>query len=405
MTNSNDSSSSLIRNQLLPKEEMLETGKPKMKLKIGVPRENQKIENRVALTPESIEILVNKGHEVFVESDAGKQASYSNKKYSDHGAIVVADKSEVYRCDIILKVAPMTIEEADLLTSAQLIISSLHFNENLEGYIKKLMEKKATAIAFENLKDDDNLYTIDRTMSEISGATAILIAAEYLSNIHEGKGVYLGGITGITPAEVVIIGAGTTGEYAAKAAIGLGAQVKVFDNSNIKLRKLQNNIGQRVFTSVIHNKVLEKALSSADVVIGALPPHEIGMKYIVSEKMIKKMKEGSVVIDLTIDHGGCFETSECRTHQNPVFKKFGVIHYCVPNIPSRVARTASIALSNVFVPLLLSIDEYGGIKYLLQNDMGVRHSVYLYNGILTNLFIGEKLGIPSKDITLLMAAF
>lgn len=389
----------------IPQEEKLEVGKAKKKLKIGIPKENHDIENRVALSPESVEILVQKGHEVLIQSGAGIQASYQDINYSEFGGMVIDNVNEIYQCDIVLKVAPLTTSEIDMLIGNQLIISSLHITEDLNQYIRKLLEKKVTSIAFENLKDDENYYPIDRSMSEISGSAAVLIAAEYLSNVHKGKGVFLGGITGITPANVVILGAGTTGEYAAKAALGLGAEVKVFDNSNIKLRRLQNNIGQRLYTSVLHDRVLDKALVSADVVIGAVHITKHVPRYIIKEEQVKKMKKGSVIIDVSIDQGGCVETSECRSHKDPVFEKYGVIHYCVPNIPSRVARTATIALSNVFTPLLLNIGEYGGIKYLLQNDVGVRHGVYIYNGILTNAYLGESLGIPSKEIELLMAAF
>ncbi len=404
-TESNISPIFLRKGAFLPQEEMLEVKKPKKRLKIGIPKENQRQENRVTLTPEAVENLIEKGHEVLIEKGAGKQASYSDKNYVDRGGLILSDRKEIFHCDIILKVAPLTPGEIDLLKGDQIVISSLHFNADLGNYINKLLKKKITAIAFENLKDDGDYYPIDRSMSEISGATAIFIAAEYLSNIHRGKGVFLGGITGITPCEVVVLGAGTAAEYAARAALGLGALVKVFDNSNVKLRRLQNNLGQRLYTSVFHNRVIEKALVSADVVIGAIHLTRRGPRYFITEDMVRKMKSGSVIVDISIDQGGCIETSECRTHENPVFKKHGVIHYCIPNIPSRVARTASIALSNIFAPLLISLGELGGLKNLLKEDLGVRHGVYAYNGILTNSHIGDILGLPSKDIELLMAAF
>ncbi len=388
-----------------PQEEMLEVGKARKKFKIGIPKENHQIENRVSLTPESVDNLVSRGHEVYVEKDAGIQASYKDANYVDYGAYIVNTKREIFQCDIIVKVAPVSLPEIDLLTGNQILISSLHFNDHLEQYIRKLLEKKITAIAFENLKDEENFFPIDRTMNEISGSTSILIAAEYLSNVHHGKGVFLGGITGITPAEVVILGAGTKGEFAARAALGLGAHVNLFDNSNVKLRILQDNIGQRLYTSIFHKPVLERALETADVVIGALNITEEGPQYLVTEEMVQRMKAGSVIVDLSIDQGGCFETSECRSHQNPVFTKYNVIHYCIPNVPSRVARTASIALSNVFIPLLVNLGENGDIKQLLKTDIGVRHGVYIYKGILTNQLIGKMVGISAKDLELLMAAF
>jgi alanine dehydrogenase len=389
----------------LPQEEMLEIGKRTEKLVIGIPKENKKYESRVGLTPEAVELLVNNGHEVMIEKDAGAAANYTDNDYSECGGQIVNKKSDVYQCDIILKIAPPTMEELELFKTNQVLFSSFHFLSQSEEYIRKLMQKKVTAISFEGLKDKDHCYPVVRSMSEIAGITSILIAAEYLSNAHEGKGVLLGGVTGITSTEVLIIGAGTAAEYAARAALGLGAFIKIFDTSITKLKRLQTNLSQRLFTSVFHPKVIEKHLKTADVVIGAVHFGENGPQHLVSEQMVKNMKKGAIIIDLSIDQGGCIETSECMMHSNPVYTKHGVIHYCVPNIASRVARTASIALSNVFNPLLLNIAEAGGIKKKLKDDMGLRHGVYVYNGILTSQRIGNYYGIPSKDIDLLMAAF
>jgi len=390
---------------LLPQEEMIEIGKKTEKLVIGIPKENRKYESRVGLTPEAVELLVNNGHEIIIEKDAGAAANYTNNDYSECGGLIVNKKSDVYQCDIILKIAPPTIEELELFKTNQVLFSSFHFLSLSEEYIRKLMQKKITALSFEGLKDKDNCYPVVRSMSEIAGTTSILIAAEYLSNVNEGKGVLLGGVTGITSTEVLIIGAGTAAEYAARAALGLGAFIKVFDPSITKLKRLQTNLSQRLFTSVFHPKVIAKHLKSADVVIGAIHFGERGPQHLISEEMVRNMKKGSVIVDLSIDQGGCIETSDCMIHSNPVYTKHGVIHYCVPNIASRVARTASIALSNVFNPLLLDIAEAGGIKNKMKEDIGLRHGVYIYNGILTNSRIGNYFGIPSKDIDLLMAAF
>ncbi|MFC2152698.1 alanine dehydrogenase [Bacteroidota bacterium] len=389
----------------LPQEEMLEIGKKKQKLVIGIPKEDKKYESRVGLTPEAVEILVNNGHEVIIEKDAGKAANYVNTDYSENGAQVVENKSDVYRCDVILKIAPPTLEEIDLFKNNQVLLSSLHFPSQSEDYIRKLMQKKITAISFEGLKDRENCYPVVRSMSEIAGTTSILIASEYLSNVHGGKGVLLGGVSGITPTEVIILGAGTAAEYAARAAIGLGAFIKVFDYSVTKLKRLQTNLSTRLFTSVFHPRVMKKHLKSADVIIGAVHLGAKGPQFLITEEMVKEMKKGAVIIDLSIDQGGCIETSECKNHSNPVYTKYDVIHYCVPNIASRVARTASIALSNVFNPLLLSIADAGGVQKHLKDDHGLRHGVYIYNGILTNDRIGNYFGIPSKDIDLLTAAF
>ncbi|MBU8891967.1 MAG: alanine dehydrogenase [Bacteroidales bacterium] len=389
----------------LPQEEMLETGKKRQKLVIGIPKEDTKNESRIGLTPEAVEILVNNGNEIFIEKNAGAAANYTDSNYSESGAQIVDNKSDVYRCDIILKIAPPTIEEIELFKNNQILFSSLHWPSQSEEYIRKLMQKKVTAISFEGLKDKENCYPVVRSMSEIAGTTSILIAAEHLSNVHNGKGVLLGGVTGITPTEVIILGAGTAAEYAARAAIGLGSFIKVFDHSISKLKRLQTNLSERLFTSVFHPRVIKKHLKSADVVIGAMHTGEKGFQFLITEDMVKEMKKGAVIIDLSIDQGGCIETSECRSHYNPVYTKFGVIHYCVPNIASRVARTASIALSNVFNPLLLNVAEAGGVQKQLKEDIGLRHGVYVYNGILTNARIGNYFDIPSKDLDLLMAAF
>jgi len=394
----------LQRQGLLPQEEMLEVAKKQHQLVIGIPKEGDKYESRIPLTPEAVEILVNDGHRVLIEPDAGKGANYVDTQFSERGGLIV-DAAEVFKADILLKISPLTVKEIGLLRDNQIIMSSLHYRNHSEEFIRSLMQKRTTALAFENIKDQYNCYPIIRSMSEIAGNTAILIAAEYLSNVNKGKGVMLGGVTGITPAEVVILGAGTAAESAARAALGLGAYVKIMDSSIHKLERLQDHLGMRLHTSVLHPQVLRKALKSADVVIGAIHFTELNSQFIVSEDMVAKMKKGSVIVDISIDQGGCFETSECRDHGNPIFTKHDVIHYCVPNIPARVARTASIALSNVIGPILMDIAASGGLIPIIKADPGLRQGVYMYNGILTNHIIGSQLGIPAQDINLLMAAF
>jgi len=390
---------------MFPQEEMLEVERKRSRLIIGIPKNNPKIEQRVALTPEAVEILVNQGHEVIIESGAGVPANYSDHTYSENGGFIVREKEQVYQCDIILKIAPLTTEEIDLLKGDQIIFSNVNLPQQDEEYFRSLMRKKVIAVAFEFLRGEDNSYPVIKAISEIAGTAAILVASEYLSNSRNGKGVMLGGVSGITPTEIVILGAGTAAEYAARAAMGLGASVKVFDYSLIKLRRLQKHLGTRVYTSVFHPRVLKKDIQSADVVIGAMYQYGNQPRFLLDEDMIRQMKEGTVIIDLSIDQGGCIETSEVRTLDNPTFTKYGVIHYCVPNIASRVARTASIALSNVFSPLLLQMGEYGGFISHLKENRGLRNGVYIYNGILTKKQIGDRFGIPSRDIDLLMAAF
>jgi alanine dehydrogenase len=405
--NENDQNfySSAHHRSLLPQEEMLEVKKQRKNLTIGIPKEISFQENRIALVPEAVGLIVQNGHEVIVETDAGKNAHFPDQEYSEQGARIVYSSEEIYKADVILKVAPPTPEETELIKPAQTLISALHYTVQEQGYFKKLISKKVTALSFEFIQDKTGTFPVVRAMSEIAGNTSVLIAAEYLSNPLYGKGTMLGGFSGITPTEVIILGAGTVGEFAARAAMGLGALVKIFDDSIYRLRRLQNNLNTRIFTSIIQPKVLLKSLKTADVVIGAIHSSSGRTPCIVTEQMVMEMRCGSVLVDVSIDQGGCFETSRVTNHSDPVFQMHGITHYCVPNIPSKVPHTASYALSNFFAPILLKIGEEGGIENLLKNDYGLRQGVYLYNGTLTNRFIGDYLSMPFQDIELLMAAY
>ncbi|MCC8411148.1 alanine dehydrogenase [Mucilaginibacter sp. UR6-1] len=385
-------------------ESMLEVKTRKNKLYIGIPKEVSFQENRIPLTPLSVALLVNNGHDVMLESNAGKAANFLDKDYSEQGGRIVYDTKTVYEADIIIKIAPPTLAEIELMKPGQLLISTLQPATMKAEILQALLNKKITALSFEHLLDEGGTLTVVRAMSEIVGATSILIAAEYLSNVFEGKGLMLGGITGVPPTEIVILGAGTVGEYAARTAISLGAEVKVFDPSIYKLRRLQNNIGSRVFTSVVQPIVLEKAITTCDVAIGALRAQAGRSPCIISEETVSRMKRDSVIIDVSIDQGGCFETSEVTNHTNPVFRKYDVIHYCVPNIASRVARTATYALTNIFAPILVDIGDQGGIKNVIWQKAGVRNAVYIYQGHLTNKHMGERFNIPCKDLDLLIVS-
>lgn len=396
---------SFARSGLLPQEEMLEVTTRKKSLTIGIPCEDDENESRVALTPQAVELLITNNYTILYEQDAGKGASFSNEKYAEAGATICESKKAVYEADIILKVGPFTIEEIDLLKERQTIISSFIMNNEAESTIKALIAKKITAIGFEYIRDLNGNYPVVSSMMEIAGSISIMIAAEYLSNANNGKGIMLGGVTGISPAEIVILGANTAGEYAARTALGLGATVKIFDNNLQKLMEIQRNIGQRVFTSNFHPPVLQKALAAAEVVIGSIELLDEDDSFYVSEELVKFMKTGTIVIDLSIDQGGCFETSRCTTHKKPTYKKYGITHYCVPNIPSRVSRTSSIALSNIFSPIMLQIGNTGGINNYLKKNFTLRQGVYIYNGILTNSYLSRFFDLPYKNIDLLMAAF
>src|SRR5580698_6786308 len=387
-----------------PQESMLEVKTKKNKLFIGIPKEISFQENRIPLTPLSVALLVNNGHEVMLESNAGQAAKFSDKDYSEQGAHIVYDSKKLYEADIIIKIAPPTLGEIEMMKPGQTLISALQLSTFKADCLHALINKKITALCFEHLRDEGGSLAVVRAMSEIVGATSILIAAEYLSNIFGGKGLMLGGITGVPPTEIVILGAGTVGEYAARTAISLGAEVKVFDPSIYKLRRLQNNIGSRVFTSVVQPIVLEKAITTCDVAIGAMRAEDGRSPCIVSEATVSRMKPNAVVIDVSIDQGGCFETSEVTNHTHPVYRKHDVIHYCVPNIASRVARTATYALTNIFTPILLDIGEQGGLKNLIWEKAGLREAVYIYKGHLTSKHMGERFSIPSKELELLIVS-
>ena len=389
---------------LMPKEEMLEI-KPNFKqLQIGIPKESSFQENRLSLTPDSVGLLVANGHRVVIEQGAGLASNFSDSEYTDKGAEISFSKEEVFKAHFILKIEPPTKEELDLMQRGQELISAVQMSIQTADYFKTLVNRNITAFGFEFIKDKQKKLPIVRSMSEIAGNTAMLIAGEYLSNTNKGKGLMLGGISGLIPTSVVIIGAGTVGEYACRASLGLGASVIVLDNSVTKLRRLQNNIHHRISTSTLQPKALEKALKRADVVIAALQIGNGKVPCVVSEEMVSKMKKGSVVVDVSIDQGGCFETSEVTSHKKPTFIKHDVVHYCVPNIASRVSRTASMAISNILTPILLRIAEEGGVEHAIRKYEYLRKGVYAYHSNLTNDVLSKNFNIPFVDLDLIMAS-
>ena len=390
------------KGNLLPKEEMLEVERKKGSLHIGIPKETSFQERRVALVPETVSLLVAHGHEVKVESNAGVGANFSDNDYSEAGAQICKSRKEIYECNIVFKVTPPSDDEVELMPGNQTFISALQISIQPKQVLTKLIKKKITAIAWDYIQDEEGVFSLVRTVGEIAGNTSILIAGELISSFSSGKGMMLGGIAGVQPTEVVIIGAGTVGEFATRAALGLGASVKVFDNRLSKLRRLQNDIGQRVYTSIIQPKVLAKAIRRADIVIGALRSSVGKTPCVVTELMVQEMKSGSVIVDVSIDQGGCFETSRVTNHDDPTFVKHGVTHYCVPNIASRVSRTASFAISNIFSPLLLEMGERGGVEDLIRSHSGFRNGVYIYKGLLTNEVLGKVFNLKYKDINLIL---
>jgi len=393
------------KESLLPQEEKLEVGNSKKQLTIGLPKETSYQECRISLIPDAVKALTENGHRVIVQRGAGSAARFEDIEYAEAGALLTTHPAEVFRADVILKVAPVSTGEIDLLKGQQKLISALHLTTHNKNYFKRLIQKKVTAVAFEFIKDKTNDSPVVRSISEIAGTTSIHIAAEYMSQLEYGTGRMLGGFTGIAPSEVVIIGAGTVGEFAARTAIGMGALVKVFDNSVYKLRRLKSFLNQNVFTSTIQSGELTRALQTADVLISAVHSKQLRAQIFVTEEMVAGMKKGAIIVDVSIDQGGCVETSHITNHNDPVFTQYNVTHYCVPNIASRVPQTASIAFSNFFAPVLIRAGELGGIEKLMLHDYYFRQGGYLYNGILTSKLIGEYYDLPAQDIDLLMAAF
>lgn len=387
----------------VPLEETLEILPKKKQLLIGIPKETSFQENRVPLTPEAVSVLINNSNKVIVEHDAGLHSFYTDNDYSEAGAIITYNKEEIFKADMIMKSAPISEDETTLLQPGQVIFSPVHLPFLNKNIIETIIKKKIIAVAFDSIKDDSGTYPIVRSMSEIAGSSAIMTAAKYLSNVHNGKGVLLGGISGIPPAKVLILGAGMVAESATRASLGLGASVKVYDNSIYRLMRLQNNVGQRVYTSVIDPNELAQEITQADVVVGALKPVNGVTPVVVTEEMVQNMKAGSVIIDVSIDRGGCFETSKATSLQNPTFVKHAVIHYCVPNIASGVSRTASRAISNVLMPIVMECGELGGIDNVLQLKAGIRNGVYIYKGLITSATIARRFDMKYTDLNLILA--
>ena len=389
------------KEELLPQAEMLEIKKQKGELFIGLPKETYLGEKRVCLTPDAVTALTSHGHRIVVETGAGDGANYTDKEYSEAGAKISYDLKEAFKCNIVLKVAPPTEKEIEYINPQTILISSLQLKTQSKNYFESLAKKRITAVAFDFIKDEHETYPIVKSLSEIAGTASILIAGELMSGVNKGNGLLFGNIGGVPPTSVVIFGAGTVGEYAARTAIGLGARVKVFDNSITKLRKLQNCLNAPIYTSTLQPKSITKALMRCDVAIGAIRGKNRS-PIIATEMMVEQMKEGAIIVDVSIDRGGCFETSNVTTHLTPTFVKHGVIHYCVPNIPARYARTASLSISNILTPYLLNIAEEGGFENAARFDKSLRNGMYFYHGILTNKTVGEWFDLPFRDINLLI---
>lgn len=383
--------------ELIPKEEKLEIIKKGKQFSIGVPKETCLNERRTCVTPDAVQVLVANGHRLIIEAGAGEGSFYTDLQYSESGAKITTDTREVYEQDLVLKINPPTIDEIEYLKPNTYLVSALQINLRDKEYFQKLSEKKINAIAFEFIVDEYKQLSLVRLIGEIAGNISVLYAAELLAL---SNGLMLGGITGVRPSEVVILGAGIVGEFATKAAIGLGANVKVFDNSLSKLRRLHMIIDGRVPTSIIDPKELAKSLRRADVVIGALS--KVSLAPIITEDMVMQMKKGSVIIDVTIDNGKVIETSELTDMENPYVIKHGVIHCGLPNLTSKMPRTTTKAVSNFFLSYLLNYDEEGGFENMLIRKNEMKQSLYMYKGRHTKKLICDRFDLTYHDINLLI---
>lgn len=394
----------LTSETLEPQPQLSELDTGGDKLFLGIPLETTMKENRVALVPNSVHSLVAAGHRIMVQSGAGERSNFTDHEYAEAGAEVVPSAREVFKANVLLKVAPPTLEEVDMLHPDQILISPLQIPIITAEYIAALRKKRVIAVAMEYLQAEDGSFPVVRIMSEIAGISAMHTAAELLSNVHGARGVLLGGISGVPPAKVVILGAGVVGEYATRTALGMGISVRIFDDDVYKLMRIQKLIGRQLHTSTINPVYLEHQLLSADVVIGAIHSKEGRTPVVVTEEMVSKMKPGAVIIDVSIDQGGCFETSHVTSHDHPTFTKYDVIHYCVPNIASKVPRTASVAVSNILTPILLKAGSSGSVERLLFNSPGLRHGIYTYKGCVTNEYLSKRFEVKYTSLDLLITS-
>ncbi len=374
-------------------------------LRIGIPKENSIDEKRVSLTPGGVSVLRANGHEIFIEKGAGEEAKFTDRDYAEAGAEIALSADDLFKkSELILKVAPLSPDEFERLEPNHTIVSALHLGSQNQEYFEALSSKSVTGIGYEFIRGADKEFPIVRMMHEITGSIAVQIAAHYMESRSSGQGIMLGGISGVPPATVVILGAGITGEYAARTALGYGAQVFVMDNDLTVLRRLENALDRRIITAVANQQYLSNALKFADVIIGAAMAEGERSPCWVTEEMVAGMKAGSVIVDTVIDQGGCVATSRATTHSNPIFSVHDVTHYCVPNIPANVARTATYALNNVLVPYVLAIGDAGGVKECLWDNVALRNGTYAYKKHITKKSISEMFDIPYREIEMLIAS-
>ncbi|HWS24757.1 MAG TPA: alanine dehydrogenase [Anaerolineales bacterium] len=352
---------------------------------IGIPKEKRVNEYRVGLSPAGVEIFSQSGHTVFVEHDAGSAAGFSDQQYVNAGATIAYSAHEVYaRSEVILKLARPMMDELEWINPGTILMGILQLAAAREDRIGQLIEKKITAIAYEEIRDQNGKFPVLRSLSQIGGKMTAQIAAKHMQTNMGGKGILLGGITGVPPAEVVILGAGSAGTHAALAFLGMGAHVTALDIDPCALEKLNDRL-PAVTTIVATKRNISNATAFADVVVGAVMEPGRRTPIIVPREMLRKMKPRSLVVDLSIDLGGCFETSRPTTHDQPTYIEDGVIHYCVPNVSALVARTATHAFVNASVPYILDVVNHP-IDDLIASNKQIEPAIVTHDGENRNLF-------------------
>ncbi len=365
---------------------------------IGVPRETHRLEHRVGLTPYAVARLTHYGHSVVVEKGAGLTARFSDYEYEASGATIVYSSEEAYkRADIVCRVGVLSAPELDLLKPDLVIFAFHHLAVMPREQVDRLSKLEATIIGYEIIQDAHGGHPILSVMSEMAGQMAVHVAANLLQNEFGGRGILLGNVPGVAPPTVLILGAGSVGRSAASQARASGAHVIVVDEDLTKLRDLSREFSGQVVTAVAGLAQLERFTAIADVVIGAILIPGAHSPVLVTEEMVKAMKPGSVILDLSIDQGGCVETSRPTTLDHPTFVVHDVVHYCVPNMTANLARTASRALANAVLPTIKDVLRKG-LAPALADDPGLAAGVYLYRGRMVNEKAGATLGLPAVPL-------
>ncbi|MCE1188170.1 MAG: alanine dehydrogenase [Ignavibacteria bacterium] len=367
-------------------------------MKIGIPKERVFEESRVGLAPAGVYGLTQAGHTVFVEKGAGDGSNFSDTEYEQVGAKIVYTAEEVYqRSDMIVKVNRVTDEECGLLKENQILFSALHLAVSDKRVLSTLLEKKITAIGYELIEQNENLPVL-QAMSEIAGQVSIQVAERLLESTNPlSRGVLLGGISGVAPAAVVILGAGMVGTMAARAALGRGASVIMLDKDVNRLRRIDALFDRKITTVRANPYTIARGVKYADVFIGAVLIKAIKTPHVVTEEMVKTMKKGAVLIDVSIDQGGCIETSRPTSISDPTFVVHNVIHCCVPNLPALVARTASYGLTNATIDYIQSVADKG-LAAALTEDTGLAQGVCTYAGYCSKEIIADTLNVEYRRI-------